>query len=115
MKSKFDIKVLFVCSKNKWRSPTGEAIFRRRDGVSVRSAGTSRSAKKRLNLNDIRWSDIILVMEDKHATRIRADFRDETKHKKLHILDISDDYQFMNPELVEILRAKCEPLIWPNF
>jgi len=106
------INVLFVCSKNQWRSPTGEAVFRNDPGVSVRSAGTSRGARHTISIADIRWSDVILVMEDKHSSRLRAQFRDEVRYKKLYTLDIPDLYKFMDPELVEILREKAEPLIW---
>jgi len=40
-----NINVLFVCSKNQWRSPTAEAIYRRDERVSVRSrvAGDGRN------------------------------------------------------------------------
>lgn len=106
------IKVLFVCSKNQWRSPTGEAVFRNDAGVSVRSAGTSRSARHTISVADIRWADVILVMEDKHRARLRAQFRDEVRYKTLHTLDIPDLYRYMDPELVEIIREKSEPLIW---
>lgn len=106
------IKVLFVCSKNQWRSPTGEAVFRNDPGLSVRSAGTSRGARRTISVADIRWADVILVMEDKHNSRLRAQFRDEVRYKQLHTLDIPDLYKFMDPELVEILRDKAEPLIW---
>ena len=106
------IKVLFVCSKNQWRSPTAEAVFRKDPGLSVRSAGTSRSAKRTISVADIRWADVILVMEDKHRARLRAQFRDEVRYKKLHTLDIPDLYRFMDPDLIEILRDKAEPLIW---
>ena len=105
------MNVLFVCSRNQWRSPTGEQVWRKVPGVSVRSAGTSRNARRRLTLADIRWADLILVMEDKHKSRITADFRDEVNFKALHVLDIPDDYRFMDPELVEIIRAKTVPLI----
>lgn len=105
------MNLLFVCSRNQWRSPTGEEVWRKTPGVAVRSAGTSRSARRRLTLTDIRWADLILVMEEKHKSRIRADFRDEVKFKALHVLVIPDDYGFMDPELVDIIREKTEPLI----
>ena len=104
--------VLFVCSKNQWRSPTSEAVFRKDQNVSVRSAGTNRSAKKRLSVLDIHWADIILVMEEKHKSRIKADYRQALRNKKLYVLDIPDEYGFMDAELVEIIRMKSEPLIW---
>lgn len=106
------MNILFVCSRNQWRSPTGEKIFAKDPHVSARSAGTSRSAHRRVTVADIRWADVILVMEDKHKSRIKADFRAETQFKPLHVLDIPDDYQFMDPELVEIIRQKTEAIIY---
>lgn len=106
------VKVLFVCSHNQWRSPTGEAVFGRMDGVQTRSAGTSGNARRPISVADIRWADLILVMEDKHEQRIRADFRQEVAYKKLHVLDIPDDYSFMDAELIELIREKAEPLIF---
>ena len=106
-----DLHVLFVCSRNQWRSPTGEKIFARVSGVSARSAGTSRSARRRVTVADIRWADMILVMEDKHKSRIKAEFRSETNFKPVYVLDIPDDYRFMDPELVEIIRDKTEAII----
>ena len=106
------VKVLFVCSHNKWRSPTGEAVFARVEGVSTRSAGTARDARRQITLADIRWADLILVMEDKHAQRLRADFRQEVGYKPIHVLDIPDDYQFMEEALIALLQEKCAPLIF---
>jgi len=105
------VNLLFICSKNQWRSPTAESIFRRYEGVSCRSAGTSRQARKQVNVSDIRWADIVFVMEEKHKSRIRADFRGELTHKRVHMLDIPDDYRFMDPELVELLRSAVVPIL----
>ena len=105
------MNVLFVCSRNQWRSPTGEKIWAKAPGVFVRSAGTSRGARRRIAIADIRWADVILVMEHKHKSRIMAEFRGETRFKPVHVLDIPDDYQFMDPELIEVIKAKAEPLI----
>lgn len=105
------VRVLFVCSFNQWRSPTAERVFARVDGVEPRSAGTSSKAKRRVRLDDIRWADVICVMEDKHAQRLRADFRQDMAHKDLHVLDIPDDYQFMDEELVELIREKVTAVL----
>ena len=105
------LNLLFVCSRNQWRSPTGEKIWRKTDGLSTRSAGTSRNARRRLTLEDIRWADLILVMEEKHKSRIVAEFRGEIRHKSMHVLDIPDDHTFMDPDLVDLLRGAVEPLI----
>ncbi|MEM1036633.1 MAG: protein tyrosine phosphatase [Pseudomonadota bacterium] len=103
--------VLFICSMNQWRSPTAEAIFRRGTGINVRSAGTSSRAKRTVSVKDLRWADVVLVMEQKHKTRLQAQFRDEVRYKTLYVLDIPDDYRYMDQELIDLLRAKVEPLL----
>lgn len=103
--------ILFVCSKNQWRSPTAEAIYRSDDRVSVRSRGTAKAAVQTIRSSDIDWADAIFVMEDKHRGRILADFPGETKFKPVHVLDIPDDYQFMDAELVELIKSAAEPII----
>lgn len=103
--------LLFVCSKNQWRSPTAEAIYRGDDRISVRSRGTARAALQTIRASDIVWADAILVMEDKHRQRILADFPGESKFKPMHVLDIPDDYQFMDDELVDLIKSAAEPII----
>jgi len=105
------LNLLFVCSRNQWRSPTGERIWRKTDGLATRSAGTSCNARRRLSVEDIRWADLILMMEEKHKSRITAEFRGETRFKSLHVLDIPDDYTFMDSELIDLLHGTVDPLI----
>lgn len=105
------MNILFVCSQNKWRSPTGEKIFSRYDGIATRSAGTSRNATRPICINDIRWADLICVMEEKHLSRLRADYQSEAKYKNVHVLDIPDDYKFMDPELIDLIRDAVTLLI----
>lgn len=80
--------VLFICSRNQWHSPTAEAIWRRRPGLNVRSAGTSPNARKSLEPADIRWADVVFVMERKHRQRLLADFARLLEHKPVHVIDI---------------------------
>lgn len=105
------MNVLFVCSRNQWRSPTAEREFARTPHVATRSAGTARAAKRRITLGDIRWADLILVMEEKHKSRIVAEFRADTRYKQIRVLNIPDDYLYMDVELIAILREKVTPLI----
>lgn len=105
------LNVLFICSRNQWRSPTGERIWRRQSGINTRSAGTSPRAQRQVSLKDIQWADVIFVMEQKHKSRLMANFRQDMHHKTLHVLDIPDEYKFMNPELVDILQEATKPLI----
>jgi predicted protein tyrosine phosphatase len=105
------VNILFLCSKNQWRSPTAEKIFQKEPGLSVRSRGTSRRARRTVNAQDLQWADLVFVMETKHKQRLRADFPGETKFKRIHVLDIPDDYHFMDPELIELLKSSVAPLI----
>ncbi|MDN3237989.1 phosphotyrosine protein phosphatase [Pseudomonas sp. WAC2] len=96
--------ILFICSRNQWRSPTAETVWRKHPGISVRSAGTSPNARKTVGPADIRWADIIIVMEQKHKSRLVADFTRLLDHKPIHVLEIPDEYRYMDPELVDILK-----------
>ncbi len=49
--------------------------------------------------------------EKKHKQRIIANFPDEIASKQLIILDIEDDYQYMDEELIEILKVSVEPYL----
>jgi len=88
-----------------------EAIYRRDERLSVRSRGTAKSAVQTIRSDDIVWADVILVMEDKHRRRILADFPGESRFKPMRLLDILDDYQFMDDELVELIKSAAEPII----
>ena len=105
------MNILFVCSRNKWRSPTAEAIYKNREDHAVRSAGTEPSAKVRVSPKDILWADIIFAMEKKHRERMIAKFPGETKTKRFIVLDIEDDYQYMDEELVEMIKVSVDPLL----
>lgn len=105
------LKVLFVCSRNQWRSPTAEAIYRDDSSLSVRSRGTSRAAVRTIGENDLAWADLVLVMEQKHRGRLLADFPDRTKFLTIQVLDIPDDYRYMDAELVQLLRIAADHFI----
>ena len=100
------IKVLFVCSQNKWRSLTAEKIHAGFPGYSVRSAGTEDKARIKVTRCHIGWADVIICMEKKHVDRLHGKFHDVLSGKRLVCLNIADDYEYMDPELVELLTAK---------
>ena len=106
--------LLFICSRNKWRSATAEEVWKNKHGYSVRSAGTSPNAKRIVGPEDIRWSDIIFVMEKKHKNRLVSKFTRLLDHKPVHVLDIPDEYKYMDPELMEDLEAKVEAILDTN-
>lgn len=105
------LNVLFICSRNQWRSPTAEQVFRRHPALNVRSAGTSASARKQVSAADLAWADVIVVMETKHKSRLMQEHAELLAGKPLHVLDIPDDYRFMDPELVGLLEDALPPLL----
>lgn len=97
------LNLLFVCSRNQWRSPTAERVFRDDERFSVRSRGTSDRARRTLTASDLTWADAVFVMETRHRSQILQKHRDALGETPLHVLEIPDDYALMDPELVEML------------
>ena len=104
------VNVLFVCTMNKWRSLTAEELYRKHPLLNCRSAGTSSKARRKIGLSDIRWADLIIVMEDKHHDRIEADYRDEIRDKEIHVLEVEDQFKYMDDELIEELQFVLDPI-----
>jgi predicted protein tyrosine phosphatase len=104
-------KLLFVCSENRLRSPTAEAIFSEYEGVEAIGAGTNADAETPLSGDLIEWADIIFVMEKRHKNKISAKYQALLKEKKLVVLDISDNYKYMQPELIRLLKDRVNKIL----
>ncbi len=104
-------KLLFVCGKNRLRSPTAEAVFSEYEGLEAESAGLDREAEMPLSSEAIEWADIIFVMENSHRSKLSKKFQPWLKDKRVICLDIPDEYDYMEPELVELLKKKVLPLL----
>lgn len=102
-------KILFLCSQNKLRSPTAETIFADTPGIEVDSAGLNHDAEVPLSAEQLEWADTILLMENAQKNRLARRFGQYLKGKRIGVLNIPDDYDYMDPELVSLLRAKCAP------
>jgi predicted protein tyrosine phosphatase len=83
--------ILFVCSRNKWRSRTAETIFKNHGFYRVKSAGTEVSARIQINRGLILWADLIFVMEQKHLNRLNQRFPNEISTTEKVMLDIPDE------------------------
>jgi predicted protein tyrosine phosphatase len=105
--------VLFVCSRNRLRSPTAEQVFADWPGVATASAGVNRDADNPLSAELIEWAEMIFVMERVHRGKLAAKFRPILGAKRVICLDIRDDYDYMAPELVELLRARVPKYLRP--
>jgi len=90
------------------RSATAHKIFENDERFEVKSAGTDQSANTPLSIDLLNWADSIIVMEKHHRNFIRQKFSDIYKDKKIVCLYIPDDYDFMQTELIGILKDKVE-------
>lgn len=98
------LNVLFICSRNQWRSPTAEKVWRNHPLLCVRSAGTSSNARHHVSEDDLQWAEVIFVMEDKHKSRLVAEYGRVVEFKPIYVLDIPDEYKYMDPELIAELE-----------
>ncbi len=105
------MKLLFLCSQNKRRSLTAEKVFDGYHGHQVLSAGTESNARIKVTGGLLGWADIIFCMEKKHVRRIKEKYSDIVADKKVICLNISDDYEFMDRELQELLKNCVEEYI----
>jgi predicted protein tyrosine phosphatase len=104
-------RALFVCSQNRLRSPTAEEVFSKLPGIECASAGTDEKANVPLDSELVEWADTIYAMETSHRNRITKKFRKYLHGKRIVVLDIPDDYEFMQPSLVALLERKAGPLL----
>jgi len=104
-------RILFLCSQNKLRSPTAEAVFAEHPSVEVDSAGLNNDAEVPLSAEQVEWADLILVMEKAHRSRLNRKFGALLGGKKVVVLNIPDDYEYMDPARIPLLRQRCAPYI----
>lgn len=104
------LRVLFVCSKNQWRSPTAEHIYRNDSRLEVRSAGVKSEAQRRLSEADLNWADVVFAMEREHKQMIIERFS-HLHLPEIEVLDIPDDFQYLQPELLLALHEAVDPAL----
>lgn len=106
-------RFLFVCSRNRLRSPTAEQVFSGYPGLEVASAGLDHDAENPLDAELVEWADTIFVMEKHHRNKLSSKFRSSLGGQRMVCLDIPDDYEFMQPELVDLLHARLRRFLPP--
>ena len=102
------MNILFVCTMNKMRSLTAETIYQHDDRFSVKSAGTDETANTKISREIIEWADYILVMEKKHRNIIHKLYPNLYANKRIICFYIPDEYQYMDKQLIAILKNKFE-------
>ncbi|HEX6807034.1 MAG TPA: hypothetical protein VF118_03540 [Gemmatimonadaceae bacterium] len=105
------MKILFVCSRNRFRSLTAETIFDGVGGHQVRSAGTEAGARIRVTAGHLGWADLVFVMEKSHLRRLQQKYRQELAGKRVVCLHIPDEYGYMDEDLIERLHGGVAPYV----
>jgi len=103
------MRVLFVCTANKLRSPTAEDLFKDWPGLDVLSAGTDSEAPRPLTKELVASADLIFAMKTHHRERIRKKFKQRPADNRIITLHIRDEYERGDPELVALLEEKVRP------
>jgi predicted protein tyrosine phosphatase len=65
----------------------------------------SEKSRQRVTAKDLAWADLVLVMERKHKARIMEAFAGLEQLPRIESLDIPDEYEFMDAELVELIKG----------
>ena len=81
-------------------------MFSQYEGIEALSAGTNNDAETPVSADLIDWADIVFVMEKAHRNRIAHKFKPWLRDKRVVVLGIPDDYEFMDPGLVRLLEAR---------
>jgi predicted protein tyrosine phosphatase len=106
--------VLVVCGRNKRRSRTAEYMFKNDMRFNIRSVGLSPKSERQLKEKDILWADLILVMERGQGARILATYR-ELEIPKIEVLHVEDEYEYLNPDLIELLEDRINSILKIEF
>jgi predicted protein tyrosine phosphatase len=108
---KHPIQLLFICTANKLRSRTAEELYRNFPGYVAKSAGTDAGAPQRVTAGLLGWADLIFVMENRHCDDLRRKFAEAIAGKRIICLRIPDEYEFNDPDLIDLLKANLSPYI----
>lgn len=105
------MRVLFVCTANRLRSPTAEAVFQGTPGLEVASAGLDPAATRPLTADLVVWAERIIVMEPHHKVLVKKRFKADLGLRPVYVLGVPDEFAFMQDELVALLKDRVPPLL----
>ena len=70
------------------------------------SAGLDHDAVEPVTGELVEWAEVIFVMEKAHLRKLRQRFGKHLDGQRVICLDIPDEYEFMDPELVALLKGR---------
>ncbi|MBA3900380.1 MAG: protein-tyrosine-phosphatase [Bacteroidetes bacterium] len=101
----YKLNVLVICGRNKRRSRTAAYIFKNDSRFNIKSAGLSAKSEIVLNEKLLNWAGLILVMENGHRNRIQKQFK-SINLPAIENLSIADIYEYLNPQLIDMLETR---------
>ncbi len=84
-------------------------MFGAAEELETLSAGVDSDAVTPVSADLIEWAEIVFAMENQHRNKLRQRFGKLLDSKRLVVLRIRDEYRYMQPELVAILKNKVAP------
>lgn len=109
------LRWLYVCSAGLLRSPTGATVAIK-NNINARSCGSSDRALIPLSSNLIHWAQRIIFVNEENYLAAEDTFKlyldvSEILKSKSCVLDIEDDFDYMDPKLVRIFKQDIEKMV----
>jgi len=102
-------RVLTVCSAACLRSPTAAIVLNQEYGYNTKAAGVSLEyAIVPVTGRLLTWCDEAVVMENWQAHEIIGMLEIMHIDRPIVCLNIDDNYSYMQPELVELIKERYE-------
>ena len=100
-------KVLTVCSANMLRSPTiAHVLSAEPYYYNTRSAGTASFALIPVTEELLLWADEVVCADTEHAMWVRSKMMEYQLDKPIINLRIPDNYEYRNPQLIEMIKNR---------
>lgn len=93
------------------RSPTAEQVFADWPGLKTSSAGLNHDAEEAVTTELVEWADVIFVMERAHRSKLQKRFKASLGRARVICLGIPDEYEFMDPNLIRLLKTRVPPFL----
>ena len=86
-------------------------MFSSRPGIAAASAGTSLDAENVVSADLIEWADMIFAMEAVHKRKLNAKYAHLLSGRRVVVLDIPDNYEYMDERLIAALDKAVTPYL----
>lgn len=103
-----DKRVLFVCSAGLLRSATAARIYARK--YNTRAAGSEVYALIRVTEELLLWADEVVFVNEYNHYSVAKKFDLNTFDCKVKVLNIPDDYEHMDPRLIDHFYQQYEAI-----